>query len=511
MSAIIVSPHFLATKAGNKILEAGGNAIDAAIAVNAVQGVVAPETCGIGGDLFALIWMDGEEKPYCLDSSGYAGSNVLNAKLSNHDSIPLSHAATVTVPGAVRGWETMHKKFGSLPFDTLLKEAINLCQKGFPVSKELSQSIARHKTSLKKQVAAENFYSSGKPLGEGEILKRRKLGDTLSYIGKEGSSFFYSGELAKEIVNSTKNLLTLEDLANYKSLWIEPLCLDIYGKTGWTTPPHTQGYLTLATLKAYELSVKSSDLIDHHILIECYRALAADRDNITYDYYEEINKFKGLDLNYVQEKTSSIRHDSTSIFSSPEKYGGGTAYMAIKDSMGNAVSLIQSNFYGIGSTIGVGSYGFFLHNRGAGFNLKDNHPNNLYPLRKPLHTLSPTIWSHNGELDMVIGTRGGRHQPQLLSQFILPHLLKSRSYEENMTRGRWTIDHFGESTASKLIIEPSFGNKFIKELTEKGHSIKVTDSLQASFGPISAIFRKENKSWIGLADPRVETAEASLR
>ena len=185
--------------------------------------------------------------------------------------------------------------------------------------------------------------------------------------------------------------------------------------------------------------------------------------------------------------------------------------MAIKDSMGNAVSLIQSNFYGIGSTIGVGSYGFFLHNRGAGFNLKDNHPNKLYPLRKPLHTLSPTIWSSKGELDMVIGTRGGRHQPQLLSQFILPHLLKSRSYEENMTRGRWTIDHFGESTASKLIIEPSFGNKSIKELTEKGHSIKVTDSLQASFGPISAIFRKENKSWIGLADPRVETAEASMR
>ena len=511
MSAIIVSPHFLATEAGNKILEAGGNAVDAAIAINSVQGVVAPETCGIGGDLFALIWINGKEKPYCLDSSGYAGSNVLDANLSHLDSIPLNHEASVTVPGAVRGWEAMHESFGSLQFDLLVKDAINLCQEGFPVSKELSQAITRHKTSLEKQVSSKNFYSSGKPLEEGEVLKRPELANTLFCIGKEGSSYFYTGKLAQAVVDATNNLLTLDDMKNYKSRWTEPLGLNIFDKTGWTTPPHTQGYLTLATLKAYELSTKSGDEIEDHILIECYRALAADRDNITYDYREEINKFNGIDLEYIQEKTSAINRLSASIFPPPRKSGGGTAYMAIKDSMGNAVSLIQSNFHGIGSTIGVGSYGFFLHNRGAGFNLKDNHPNKLYPLRKPLHTLSPTIWSNNGELDMVIGTRGGRHQPQLLSQFILPHLLKSSSYEENMTRGRWTIDHFEESTTSKLIIEPSFGNKSIRELTERGHSIKVTDSLQASFGPISAIFRKENKSWIGLADPRVEKAEASLR
>ena len=511
MSAIIVSPHFLATKAGDEILKTGGNAIDAAIAVNAVQGVVAPETCGIGGDLFALIWMDGEEKPYCLDSSGYAGSNVLNADLSNLASIPLNHAATITVPGAVKGWETMYEKFGSLQFDSLLKEAINLCQEGFPVSKELSQSITLHQSSLEKQSSGRNFYAKGKPLEEGKILKRTQLGETLSHIGEKGSSFFYSGDLAQKIIDSTDNLLTLNDLASYQSIWVEPLSLNVYGKAGWTTPPHTQGYLTLATLKAYELSAKFDDLIDHHMLIECYRALAADRDNITYDYCGEISKFKGLDLDYIQEKTASITHNCTSIFPPPGKHGGGTAYMAIKDSMGNAVSLIQSNFHGIGSTIEVGSYGFFLHNRGAGFNLKDSHPNKISPLRKPLHTLSPTIWSDNGNLDMVVGTRGGRNQPQLLSQFILPHLLKNSAYEENMAKGRWTINHFGEGTASELIIEPSFGEKAIEELREKGHSVKVTDSLQASFGPISAIFRKDNESWVGLSDPRVETAEVSQR
>ncbi len=182
--------------------------------------------------------------------------------------------------------------------------------------------------------------------------------------------------------------------------------------------------------------------------------------------------------------------------------------MAIKDSTGNAVSLIQSNFHGIGSTIGVDGYGFFLHNRGAGFNLIDGHPNRIFPMRKPMHTLSPTIWSEQGKLDMIVGTRGGRHQPQLLSQFILPHLLKNKSCERNMIKGRWTINYFEENTASELIIEESFGKENIDELKEKGHSIKVVNALQGSFGPISAIYREENKNWVGIPDPRVETANA---
>jgi len=508
MSAIIVSPHYLATEAGNKILKAGGNAIDASIAVNAVQGVVAPETCGIGGDLFALIWINGEEKPYCLDSSGYAGSNVLDADLSDFESIPLNHPATVTVPGAVKGWEAMHERFGNLKLNLLLEEAINLCREGFPVSKELSQAITRHKISLEKQDSSNNFYSSGEPLGEGEILKRPELAKTLSYIGKEGSSYYYNGKLGQAIVDATNNLLELDDLRNYKSTWTEPLSLDVFEKKGWTTPPHTQGYLTLATLKAYELSTKYEEEIQNHILIECYRALAADRDNITYDYEKEVNKFNGIDLDYIKERSLEINENSTSIFPTPNKSAGGTAYMAIKDPAGNAVSLIQSNFHGIGSTIGVDGYGFFLHNRGAGFNLIDGHPNRIFPMRKPMHTLSPTIWSKQGKLDMIVGTRGGRHQPQLLSQFILPHLLKNKSYEENMKKGRWIIDYFEENTTSELIIEESFGKENIDELKEKGHSIKVVDALQGSFGPISAIYREENNNWIGIADPRVETANA---
>ena len=155
---------------------------------------------------------------------------------------------------------------------------------------------------------------------------------------------------------------------------------------------------------------------------------------MTYDYGDKIDSFIGLDFDYIKSKALEIDMNQASLFKSPENLGSGTAYMAVKDEAGNAVSLIQSNFYGIGSTIGVSDYGFFLHNRGAGFNLIENHPNKIAPLKKPLHTLSPTIWSKDGKLDMVIGTRGGRYQPQLLSQFILPLLLQSSSLEQVMKK-----------------------------------------------------------------------------
>ena len=231
-------------------------------------------------------------------------------------------------------------------------------------------------------------------------------------------------------------------MRSFKSKWIEPLSIDVYGKTGWVTPPHTQSYLTLGTLKIYELLDDGSDNIDFHTLVESYRAIASERDDLTYDYGENIEQFNGLNLEYLKTLSKLINKDTSSVFGQPNELGGGTAYMCTKDNDGNAVSLIQSNFHGIGSTIGVDDLGFFLHNRGAGFNLIQNHPNSLKPGRKPLHTLSPTMWSVDGNLDMVIGTRGGRYQPQLLSHFILK-ILKNENLENAMISPRWNIDEFG--------------------------------------------------------------------
>ena len=508
MSNIVVSPHYLATNAGIEILKNGGNAVDAAIGTNIVQGVVSPETCGIGGDLFALIWINGENTPYCLDSSGYAGSNVDISQLSSQESIPLNHPMSVTVPGAIKGWFDMHEKFGKLTIDEIFRYAIEICDDGFEVSTELHHSLSFHKDTLIKQESGTELFPDGETPEIGEIIKRPLLGKTLKRLSADGPEYFYTESVAKKISESLDHIITEDDLRSFKSKWIKPLSIDVYGKTGWVTPPHTQSYLTLGTIKIYELLEDGSDNIDLHTLIESYRAIASERDDLTYDYGGNIEEFYGLDLEYLKAVSKFVNKDMTSVFGQPEELGGGTAYMCTKDNDGNAVSLIQSNFHGIGSTIGVGDLGFFLHNRGAGFNLIQNHPNSLKPGRKPLHTLSPTIWSVDGNLDMIIGTRGGRYQPQLLSHFILK-ILKNENLEHAMTSPRWNIDEFGKESVSEINIEPGLNEKVLNELINKGHKVNQLTELQNSYGPISAIIKTDD-SWKATHDPRVDTASSII-
>ncbi len=508
MANIVVSPHYLSTNAGIDILNKGGNAVDAAIGTNIVQGVVAPETCGIGGDLFSLIWISGDNTPYCLDSSGYAGSNVDMSQLYSQESIPLDHPMSVTVPGAVKGWFDMHKQFGKLSIDNIFKYAIEICNKGFEVSSELHHSLSLHKDKLIKQESGTELFPNGKTPEIGEIIKRNLLGETLKRLSIDGPEYFYTGSVAKKISETLNHVITEDDLRSFESKWIKPLSIDVYGKTGWVTPPHTQSYLTLGTLKIYELLDDGSDNIDLHTLIESYRAIASERDDLTFDYGETIDQFNGLNLEYLRALSKLVNKDMTSIFAQPEELGGGTAYMCTKDNDGNAVSLIQSNFHGIGSTIGVNDLGFFLHNRGAGFNLIQNHPNSLKPGRKPLHTLSPTMWSVDGNLDMVIGTRGGRYQPQLLSHFILK-ILKNENLENAMISPRWNIDEFGKESVSEINIEPGLDKKIINVLINKGHKVNQLTKLQNSYGPISAIVNTK-ESWKALHDIRVDTASSII-
>ena len=508
MSNIVVSPHNLSTKAGIEILRQGGNAIDAAIATNIVQGVVAPETCGIGGDLFALIWINGETKPFCLDSSGYAGSNVDISSLSSYSDIPLDHPMSVTVPGAVRGWYAMHERFGNLEINHLFKQAIEICTKGFKVSTELHQSLKNHEETLKIQDSGKELYPSGQAPDVGDTIQRTLLANTLKSISLEGPDYFYTGEVNEAISEALLNTITRDDISSFNSQWIEPLSVEMYGKIGWVTPPHTQSYLTLATLKIYEMLDGDSKDIDLHTLIESYRAAASQRDDITYDYGNNIDLFPGLNTEYLKSLSNLIDLDNSSKFDQPSDIGGGTAYMCTKDKDGNAVSLIQSNYYGIGSTIGVGDYGFFLHNRGAGFNLINDHPNSLKAGRKPLHTLSPTMWSVDGNLDMVIGTRGGRYQPQLLSHFILK-ILKNENLEDAMIFPRWNIDEFGKESISKINIEPGLDKKITDDLINKGHKVNQLKELQNSYGPISAIVRSAD-SWKASHDIRVDTASSII-
>jgi len=295
--------------------------------------------------------------------------------------------------------------------------------------------------------------------------------------------------------------LTQSDLENFKAIWRKPLKLNIYGYDAWTTPPPTQGYLTLSALRGYELL--DNGKFDQHKLIETYRAFAADRDRITYDYKDKVDEFPGVDDDYINSIVSQIDDIMMKKFNAPKPHGGGTAYMTTVDESGMGVSLIQSNFYGIGSRIGVGNYGFFLHNRGCGFNLDIDHPNYLQPGNKPLHTLSPTLWTKDNILEFIIGTRGGRYQPQLLAQVILPYIKDGIEFSNIMTQPRWTIDYFQKNSTSKLKFE-KIDEKQKTYLESKGHEIEVINKMLKGNGPISTIYKNKD-SFHGVADIRVGT------
>ena len=505
MNNVIVSPHYLSTELGSTVFKKGGNAVDAAITTNLVQGIVAPETCGIGGDLFALIWIPGKNKPEFLDASGYAGSLVSLESLADYKNIPLNHPMSVTVPGAVAGWVELSNKYGNLPINDILDIGINLCHEGFELSDELYGSLAKYAEELNGQKSGYAFYRNGKPFSPETLIRRPQLGKTLELLKDKGLEYFYNGEIAKEISKSVNGFITEDDLSSYKPSWREPLHLNIYGYDGWTSPPSTQGYLTLSALKGFEIIDDQDDYL--HTLIESYRIFAADRDNITYDYMGKDHKFNGTDNIYINEKIKKFNSNSSGKFNSPQPHGGGTAYMNAVDESGLGISLIQSNFHGIGSRIGVGSYGFFLHNRGCGFNLIENHPNMIFPGKKPLHTLSPTIWSKNNELEFIVGTRGGRYQPQLLAQHILPYILKKNSFEEIVKKPRWSIEYFGSNTNSDIkfeFIEESDRNSLIS----KGHSVTVQDKFVSGYGPISTIYKNPSGNFIGVPDIRVGTEKA---
>jgi gamma-glutamyltranspeptidase/glutathione hydrolase len=244
-----------------------------------------------------------------------------------------------------------------------------------------------------------------------------------------------------------------------------------------------------------------------HTLIESYRIFASDRDNITFDYQGNDRNFLGTNDEYISDKINLFNKQAAGKYNFPKPHGGGTAYMNAVDKNGLGISLIQSNFYGIGSRIGVGNYGFFLHNRGCGFNLIKGHPNSLGPNKKPLHTLSPTIWSKDGSLDFITGTRGGRYQPQLLAQTILPYILGETNFEEIMQKPRWTIEYFGSNTSSNIKFE-FINEPDISSLEVKGHKILIENKLIGGYGPISTIYKKSDGNFIGVPDIRVGTEKA---
>ena len=514
--AMAVSPHNLASRAAVDVMNEGGSAVDGAIAANAVIGVVRPTDCGIGGDLFALILEPGRRAPAVLNASGRAGSGVSAADMrgSGHVQMPDRHPATVTVPGCVNGWLVLSERFGKLPLANVLAPAIGLASDGFPVSLEMSWNLAEIAQLVADQDSVAELYPTGEVPRAGAVLTRPSLADVLRRIGTEGRPAFYEGEVAVAIAEATRFLITPDDLASNQPDWVEPLGMELLaGHTAWTVPPNSQGYVTLATLWLMERAGGSSDFDDpeyHHLLIECYRAAVWDRDHLLADPdHMNLTPSELLNEDRLFRLLGRIRSDEIADWPAPQRVPGGTAYMCTVDADGMGVSLMQSNFAGIGSGLSAGATGVWLQNRGAGFTLEDGQPNMLAPGKRPLHTLAPSLWTQADRLSMLLGTRGGHLQPQLVAQLAAQQLLVGFSPAETQAAPRWALDDFGPGRGSAPVLEKEIPAQVVDGLTERGHNVTLIER-QRDWGPAAIIRVLEDGTRDGAADPRVSTASVAV-
>lgn len=511
---VVVTPHVLSTQAGMDALAQGGSAVDAAIAANAVQGMVAPETCGIGGDLFALIHHGTDVT--ALNSSGTAGSEVSAGTLRDEGltSLPQHHPASVTIPGCVAGWFELHERHGRLPMTTVLQRAIDLGRDGFPASTEYARATHRMQEFLAEHEAGAQLLADGVPPQRGQRVRRPNLAATLESIAESGPDAFYRGEVAHSISDAVGGLITPDDVAGFQPEWVAPLSADVFGVTGWTIPPNSQGYLTLATLRLFETLSPTLDPGDPrwtHILIEAYRAVVAERDDVVADpRHAPLPNAELLAQDRLLELAADVNPDSSVRRPPIHRRPGGTMYLAAIDGEGMGVSLIESNFRGIGSGIGAGNSGFVLHDRGGGFDLRPGHPNEIAPGKRPFHTLAPTIWTEGARLRAVLGTRGGHQQPQLLAQVAALLFAADRSPAIAQSHPRWTMSDL-TTPQSSVDLESGTPDQVVDGLHRRGHTVRLQAARMAGWGPVSLITVDSTGLRTGAADPRVDTATAAAR
>jgi len=509
----VVTPHHLSAAAARQTLDSGGNAVDAAIAGVAAQGVVAPETCGLGGDLFALIHHPGWDRPLAINSSGRSGSNADPSPLwdQGHGKIPEDHPLGVTIPGCVDGLALLAAELGSFSLKESLQPAIALAVDGFAVSSEQAASFSRISSVYRDNPAVADFYPIGSPVARGSHVMRPALAATLS-VGEGGRDAFYLGQAGEDIIHAVGGLITRDDLASTTADWVDPIGVEVAGLTAWTIPPNSQGYLGPGTLAVFEMLEPPDDPDDplwSHLLIEAYRCLAWERDDIVADSdHTPLPDNLMLDRQRLERAAATVSPKNTGAWPVLGSISG-TAYLCVADADGMAVSMIQSNYRGTGSPFGAARSGFLLQNRGLGFTLTPGHPNELRPAKRPLHTLAPTLWTDGKRPRWLLGTRGGALQPQLLAQVAGRAILGDTEIEEAQSAPRWAIREVGPGAPSIVAVEPGISKRIVDGLADRGHLIERLSKRQAGWGPLSIIELQDGKRR-GAADPRVDTTAALI-
>jgi gamma-glutamyltranspeptidase/glutathione hydrolase len=528
-NGMAATSHPLASQIALDILKRGGTAADAAIAANAAIGLMEPTGNGIGGDLFAIVWDAKSRKLHGLNASGRSPKSLTLAKLRAElkklgvEQIPKHGPLPVTVPGAVDGWFELHAKFGKLPMKDILAPAIGYARDGFPVTEIIAEGWARNAAVLQKWPGfAATYMPNGRAPGKGEIFRNPALAATLTTIATGGREAFYQGDIPRRIegyMRAQGGYLTAADFAAHRSEWVEPVSTNYRGYDVWELPPNTQGVAALQMLnilEAYDLKSMGFGSPDYlHYFTEAKKLAFEDRAR----YYADPEFAKVPLKTLLSKEFAAKRRALISKDRAAREFPAGdaaldqsdTIYLTVADAAGNMVSLIQSNYRGMGSGMTPDNLGFVLHDRGELFALKDGHANVYAPGKRPFHTIIPAFVTKDGKPWMSFGLMGGGMQPQGHVQIIVNLIDFGMNLQEAGDAPRARHDGSSEPTGEVmrdggiLVLENGFAPETVRALQARGHQVKVGND--GDFGGYQAIRRDtETGVYFGASESRKDGA-----
>ena len=509
--SMVVSPHYLASQAGNTILKNGGNAFDAAVAVSACLAVVYPHMTGLGGDSFWLTYSKRDKKLRAYNGSGRSGLKVTRDKFSGRDSIPFRGIESViTVPGMVGSWDAVLKEYGNLTLAQVLEPAIEYANSGFPVSLDQYINTAKNVEVLRQDPdTAAIFLPLDQVPKENERFMQRNLAKTLIELANKGRDDFYLGDLAQKIVFGLQEKggwLTLEDFATHHGSWVEPLSTSYRDYTIYQVPPNSQGFVGLMALNILEnfdfASIAHGSYEYYHLLVEALKRSFQDRNKFLADPdFATIPLEKLLSKTYAKEMADSIRFDQAMPVNT-HPVGSDTAHAAVVDEEGNAVSFIQSLYFEFGSGIVAGDTGIIMQNRGSFFSLDPNHVNRLEPKKRTFHTLMPAMAFKDGLPSILYGTQGGEGQSQTQTLILTRMIDFAMNPQQAISEPRFVWGRtWGEAT-DELKMEGRISREVMNKLESAGHLVKRVNEMAGVMGHANAIRIDEQGFLHGAVDPR---------
>jgi gamma-glutamyltranspeptidase/glutathione hydrolase len=497
--SVVMAPHgmvatsqALAAQVGLDILRKGGTAVDAAIATNAALGLMEPMSCGVGGDLYALVWDAKAAKLHGLNASGrspYGATRAFFAAKGLHE-IPLTGPLSWSVPGCVDGWYELHRRFGQLSLQQILEPSVHYAEEGFPVSEVIAGYWRAAEGKLRNDPdAARTYLLDGHAPRAGDVFKNPGLARTYRRLAQKGRDEFYKGPIAQEIVACSEKhggLFRLKDFADHTSTWVEPVHAGYRGAQIWELPPPGQGIAVLQMLnilEGYDLASMGPESADYwHLIVEAKKLAYADRARYYADpAFAKVPTAELIGKPYGARRRKIIHTDRalTEVEAGDPKLSqGDTIYLCVVDKDRNCVSLIQSNYHGFGSGLVPGELGFALQNRGTLFALDEDHANRLEPHKRPFHTIIPALVTRQGKPWLVFGVMGGDMQPQGQVQVLINLIDFGMNVQEAGEAPR--VEHFGSATPTgqkarsgggTVAAERGIPDAVLQGLIRRGHQV----------------------------------------